>query len=96
MRVLPVPVVDMAVALVHEQDVVHLVFYVEGVRGHRLVQRKGVHAHVGVSQSFLRRQPVHGVKSQDLLQEVQSCDHRTVQLTNITLNNNKHLINLSM
>lgn len=52
---LPVPVVDVTVTLVHEQDVVHFVLDVERVRRDGLVQREGIIAHVRVSQCHLRR-----------------------------------------
>lgn len=67
------PVPSVTVTLVHEQNVVHFILYVEGVQRDGLVQGEGVVGHVGVSEGLLRRQPIHGVKGQDLLQEIQSC-----------------------
>lgn len=63
----------MTMTLVHEQNVVHFVLDVEGVQGDGLVQGEGVVGHVGVSEGLFCRQPIHGVKGQDLLQEIQSC-----------------------
>ena len=60
----------MAVALVHEQDVVHLVLNVERMLGDGLIQREGVARHVGVGHGLLRRKSIHGVEGQDLLQEI--------------------------
>lgn len=67
----PVPSVTMT--LVHEQNVVYFILYVEGVQRYGLVQGEGVVSHVGVSKGLFCRQPIHGVKGQDLLQEIQSC-----------------------
>lgn len=67
----PVPVVDVTVTLIHEQDVIHLILNVEGVQGHWFVQREWVIAHVWVSKSLFRCKTVHGVKRQDFLQEIQ-------------------------
>lgn len=71
LKVVPVPCV--AVALVHEQDIIYFVLDVERVQRDRLVQGEGVVSHIGVGQGLLGGQTVHGVKGQDLLQEIQGC-----------------------
>lgn len=68
-----VPVPDVTVALVHEQDIIYFILNVERVQRHRFIQGEGVVSHIGVGQGFLRSKTIHGVKSQDLLQEIQGC-----------------------
>lgn len=63
----------MAVALVHEQDIIYLILNVKGVQRHRLIQGEGVVSHIGVCQGLFRSQTIHGVKGQDLLQEIKGC-----------------------
>lgn len=68
-----IPVPGVAVALVHEQDIIYFVLNVEGVQRDGLVEGEGVVNHIGVGQGLLRSETIHGVKGQDLLQEIQGC-----------------------
>lgn len=71
-----IPVPSVTVALVHEQDIIYFVLDMEGVQRYRFVQGEGVVSHIGVSQGLLRSQTIHGVKGQNLLQEIQGCSEK--------------------
>lgn len=64
------PAVAVAEALLRHQTVLQLVLNAEGMRRGGLILRAGVLLQVRVGQSRLGSQPIHGVKGQDVLQEV--------------------------
>lgn len=63
----------MAVALVHEQNIIHFIFNVERMQRDGLIQGERVVGHIGVGQGFLCSQAIHWVKGQDLFQKIQGC-----------------------
>lgn len=64
------PAVAVAEALLRHQAVLQLVLNAEGVRRGGLILRAGILLQERVGQSRLGSQPIHGVKGQDVLQEV--------------------------
>lgn len=73
----PVPVGELALVGSHQQDVVNLILYAEGVLRGGLVLGASVRAHVGMLQPHLGGQAIHGVKGQDLLQKVDGCGEQS-------------------
>lgn len=63
----------MAVALVHEENIIHFIFNVERMQRDGLIQGERVVSHIGVGQGFLCSQAIHRVKGQDLFQKIQGC-----------------------
>lgn len=67
---LPVPLQGCDGAVVWDHLVVQLVLNAERLQGRWLVQRTGILLQVGLGQGRLSCEPIHGVKGQDALQEV--------------------------